>query len=256
MTVLTTHEFGSAAEIAPVVALHGIRGHGRRWRTVHAAGADAGRLWYCPDLRGHGTSAHLPPWTLEQHVLDVLDTVDDLRLERFSLIGISFGGNVAARVAAQAPERVNALVLLDPALGLDPEYAGAQARSACHSPVFKDLDEARRTRARHWPPVPEPVIDHETREHLRRDEHGGLRWRYEPAAVVTAYSEMTRPGIFPPESVRTLLVRARRGSLVSSAYAEACAATGAMVTTIDAGHGMDIEDPAAVHGLIEEFLSA
>jgi len=52
---------------------------------------------------------------------DVLGTMDALDIDRAALIGNSFGGAVALRVAALAPGRVWALVLISsPALSLEP----------------------------------------------------------------------------------------------------------------------------------------
>jgi 3-oxoadipate enol-lactonase len=41
----------------------------------------------------------------------VLTTTDQLSINRAALVGCSFGGDVALRVAVVAPERVTALVL-------------------------------------------------------------------------------------------------------------------------------------------------
>jgi pimeloyl-ACP methyl ester carboxylesterase len=55
------------------------------------------------------------PWT------DVLTTMDALELGPVMLVGNSFGGLVAQRVALLAPERVSSLVLVSsPASGIDP----------------------------------------------------------------------------------------------------------------------------------------
>lgn len=48
---------------------------------------------------------------LTGHVLEVLDTIE---VESATLVGLSLGGLVAARVALGAPERVRRLALLDP----------------------------------------------------------------------------------------------------------------------------------------------
>jgi 3-oxoadipate enol-lactonase len=51
----------------------------------------------------------------------VLATMDELGLERAALVGNSFGGAVALRVAVVAPERVTALLLVSaPAPGIEP----------------------------------------------------------------------------------------------------------------------------------------
>ncbi|MCA1654983.1 MAG: alpha/beta hydrolase [Pseudonocardiaceae bacterium] len=64
-----------------MVAIHGVYGHGGRWREV-AATALADFRVYAPDPRGQGRSPRAPPWTLEQHVADVA-TVDELGLAQF-----------------------------------------------------------------------------------------------------------------------------------------------------------------------------
>jgi pimeloyl-ACP methyl ester carboxylesterase len=83
--------------------------------------AEAGLRSIAVDLPGFG-EASLPdapraPW------LDLLETLDALGVERAALAGCSFGGAVALRVAAVAPERVTALALFSapgPSTGKDP----------------------------------------------------------------------------------------------------------------------------------------
>lgn len=84
--------------------------------------ATAGRRAIALDLPGFGDSA--PAAELDAPWTDVLGTLDGLGVERFALVGNSFGGAVAMRVAALAPERVSALVLISPPpLDLDPTPA-------------------------------------------------------------------------------------------------------------------------------------
>ncbi|MFD7665280.1 alpha/beta fold hydrolase [Streptomyces sp. NPDC059788] len=250
MTVLPAHPWGGprASPAATLVALHGIRGHGRRWRFLTPLSG------YGLDLRGHGHAPAPPPWTLEQHARDVLDTLDALRADAVDLVGLSFGGAVALHVAAQAPRRLRRLVLLDPAVGLEPAEALERARAAQAAPSFGTVAEARSERARLWPGASAAVVDAEVREHLRQGGDGRWRWSYEPSAVVAAFSEMSRPAPPPPPGVPTLLVCARTGSLVPRAYAADCRAAGVEVQVIDAGHGMDIEAPHLTRALVAGFL--
>lgn len=68
------------------------------------------------DQRGHGASEHGPGahWTLDDFARDVLAVADARDLERFVLVGHSFGATVAMAAAAMAPERVLKQVLVDP----------------------------------------------------------------------------------------------------------------------------------------------
>ncbi len=81
--------------------------------------ARAGYRAIALDLPGFGEARPEPgeqaPWR------DVLDTMDELGIERGALVGNSFGGAVALRIAVLAPERVTALALISaPAPGLEP----------------------------------------------------------------------------------------------------------------------------------------
>ncbi|XP_047435299.1 serine hydrolase-like protein isoform X3 [Mugil cephalus] len=68
------------------------------------------------DLAGHGLSSHRPPgvfYTSLAYVADVRRVVDALHWTKFSIIGHSMGGDIAAMFSALYPEMVDALVLLD-----------------------------------------------------------------------------------------------------------------------------------------------
>ena len=66
------------------------------------------------DLRGHGDSA-VPrpeqPLTLERLTRDVLELLDDLRVERAHFLGVSGGGYLAQQVAIHHPARAASLLL-------------------------------------------------------------------------------------------------------------------------------------------------
>ena len=72
------------------------------------------------DFPGHGGS-DMPPavWTVDDFVGLTLDLAAALEIERASILGHSFGGRVAIKLAAAHPERVDRLVLVDSA-GIPP----------------------------------------------------------------------------------------------------------------------------------------
>jgi pimeloyl-ACP methyl ester carboxylesterase len=67
------------------------------------------------DLRGFGRS-HLVPGSFSFHG-DVAAVMESLRVDRATLVGCSFGSNVALDVALAFPERVERLVLISPSVG-------------------------------------------------------------------------------------------------------------------------------------------
>jgi 3-oxoadipate enol-lactonase len=80
---------------------------------------DAGYRVLTWDIRGHGRSQPMgPSISIAEVVDDLLAVLDDARIDRTVLVGQSFGGMVIQEVAARAPERVTALVVIGaPALG-------------------------------------------------------------------------------------------------------------------------------------------
>ena len=64
------------------------------------------------DQRGHGGSEAPPgPYSLGDLGRDFMGLLDELELERVTLCGLSLGGATAMWVAAEAPERIDRLIL-------------------------------------------------------------------------------------------------------------------------------------------------
>jgi 3-oxoadipate enol-lactonase len=66
----------------------------------------------CPDQRGLGES-DIPagPWTMADYAEDAFAVADYLGWDRFSVLGISFGGMVGLEMAAVDPDRIEKMVL-------------------------------------------------------------------------------------------------------------------------------------------------
>jgi pimeloyl-ACP methyl ester carboxylesterase len=98
-----------------VLAVHGITASHMAWRAVaRELAAEAPICLLAPDLRGRGHSAGLPgPYGMAAHIADLLAVLDDAGAARAVLVGHSMGGYVVARLAAEHPDRVAAVVLLD-----------------------------------------------------------------------------------------------------------------------------------------------
>ncbi|ALE77964.1 alpha/beta hydrolase [Pseudonocardia sp. AL041005-10] len=250
---LYVHHAGDPAG-PPVLAVHGVTGHGLRWRPLFAA---LPRLrWIAVDVRGHGRSPWAPPWNLERHVADLVEVLDAEGVGRAAVVGHSFGGAVATHLARTAPDRVGRLALLDPALGLDPQDMLHAAEDTRADVTFPTRDAARAAKAGSWAGVPGALVDAEVDEHLEQRD-GAWRWRLSQASLVAAWAEMARPAVVPPAGLPTLVVPAGRADYVSDDWLAACrAALGADLTVVpvDAGHMLYLERPAEVAALLREFL--
>src|SRR5216684_2856004 len=65
------------------------------------------------DLRGHGDSDRARDYALESHVADIGAVLDALGWPQAHLVGMSFGGLIAAHFAASASHRASSLVTID-----------------------------------------------------------------------------------------------------------------------------------------------
>jgi 3-oxoadipate enol-lactonase len=82
------------------------------------------------DHRGHGGSPVPPgPYKIEDLARDVLVLLDRLEVERFSFCGLSIGGIVGMWLAAEAPERVERLVLCCTSARFPPDTFDSRART-------------------------------------------------------------------------------------------------------------------------------
>lgn len=95
------------------LAVHGITSNSHAWVAVGRALGDRASL-AAPDLRGRGRSAELPgPYGVAAYNRDLLAVLDRLGLEQVVAVGHSLGAYIVARLAADHPERVLAVVLVD-----------------------------------------------------------------------------------------------------------------------------------------------
>ena len=250
---LNLHDAGDP-DGPPVLALHGVTGHGLRFRPL--VDALPHLRWIAADVRGHGRSPWLPPWNLEQHVSDVLRVLDDLQVERAAVVGHSFGGAIATHLARTAPERVGRLVLLDPALGLDPGDMLAAAEDFRSDEFWSTREDARAAKAADWADVRPALVDAEVEAHLEQRD-GAWRWRYSRAAVIAAWGELARPAVVPPAGLPTLVVPATGADFVSDGWLAACRAElgdDLVVSPVDAGHMVHLERPTEVAAALKGFL--
>lgn len=175
----------------PVICLHGVTGHGRRFRRLAEERLASYRV-IGVDYRGHGRSTWEPPWGVEQHVADLLDTADALGVDGGTWVGHSFGGKLVAELAVRHPDRVGRAVLLDPAMHIEPEIAGQRAdgtrADASFASPFEAI-EARLTDGSLYT-TPRQILEEEASEHLVEGPDGRWRWEWSPAAVIVAWSEM------------------------------------------------------------------
>ena len=187
--------------------LHGLTGHGRRWQGLAEYLDDVAVL--APDLIGHGRSSYAAPWTIDANVAALAGLIEDDADGPVVVVGHSFGSAVALHLAAQCPDLVSGLVLLDPAVALSGGWMREIAEAMLASPDYTDRAEARTEKsAGVWADVPPADLDEDLNEHLIALPDGRYGWRVCIPAMVSYWSELARDIALPHRGTRTTLVRA------------------------------------------------
>jgi pimeloyl-ACP methyl ester carboxylesterase len=199
-------------EAPPVVLLHALGDTGAAWEEVVALLAPDLRT-YAVDLRGHGRTAWVGPYSLDAMVEDVRALLDALRLDRAHVVGHSLGGVVAYLLAEQHPQRTATLVLEDP--------------------------PAPRPRPRSSPQRPEGDLDFDwdlvAPLVAEADEPPPHRW--EDLSAITAPTLVIGGG--PPSHIDQAGLAALAERIPAAAF-----------TTIPVGHEIHRERPAEVAALV------
>ncbi|RBO92393.1 alpha/beta hydrolase [Nocardia puris] len=257
MPSLHVHRFGPASGPA-VLALHGLTGHGRRWEPLATEHLPEVRV-IAPDLRGHGRSTPLPPWDFETVVADLAVLLAD-EDGPVLVVGHSFGGAVGIHLAATHPEFVRGLVLLDPAIAVDPALLADIAERTLAEPDFADVEHARRDKlASSWHEVEPRLLDIELAEHLVPTEGGRVGWRLSLPAVTSYWGQLARPFILPPAGLPTVLAQAMKVQppFVSAEFRAALAerlGTALTVREFDCDHMIAQARPAETAALVRAAL--
>lgn len=206
---LHTYRYGPSRP-PQILAIHGLTGHGRRFETLANEHLPEFAV-LAPDLIGHGRSSWAAPWTVDANVAALISLLDAEADTPVLVVGHSFGGAVALNLAAQRPDLVSGLVLLDPAVALDGTWMGEIADAMLSSPDYPDRDEARADKlSGSWGEVDTPELERELDEHLIGLPNGRLGWRISIPAAMSYWSELTRPITLPHSGTPTTLVRATR----------------------------------------------
>jgi pimeloyl-ACP methyl ester carboxylesterase len=100
----------------PVVLVHGLGGRSDDWASVMPRMITGGFTVYALDLLGYGASGRPDvDYSIALEAETVRQFLDQEKLEQVDLVGWSMGGWVALKLAAEYPQRVRTLTLVDSA---------------------------------------------------------------------------------------------------------------------------------------------
>jgi 2-succinyl-6-hydroxy-2,4-cyclohexadiene-1-carboxylate synthase len=233
-----------------IVLLHGFSGTRRAWDGVVERLDAAGCRALALDLPGHGEHADATrPISFAGCVEHVLAPAP----ARFALCGYSLGGRVALHVALAAPERVSRLVLVSTTAGIEDDVVRAERRAADH----RLADELERVPfevfIERWRTQPlfadePPEVGALAREDQRRNRPHALAAALrgigtgEMAPLWDSLGELTMPV--------TVLAGDRDAKFQALGARMVDLLPDAELIVVPGGHGLPLENPAAVAGQI------
>jgi pimeloyl-ACP methyl ester carboxylesterase len=238
-----------AGDGPPLLVLHAAGGAGL-WLPVHARLAEQFTV-VAPDHPGFGHSGEFKAIEdIQDLAFHYVDLIAELGLERPAVLGTSFGGWIAAEVAAYRPDALRALVLVDP-IGLYLEGHPIRDLFIMSPPeklaaLFSDPEAA----AGLFPA--EPDIDFILA--MARDEAAFARFAWQPFC-----HDPRLERLLPRITAPTLVLWGEDDALVPLAHGERYAQLipGARLEVIPAcGHAAAFERPDEVAALATSFLSA
>ena len=219
------------------------------------------------DQRGHGDSE----WSADgdyspaAHQRDIAAIVQALGLSDFVLIGLSMGGRNALTYAAEHPERVRGLVLVDSA----PEQRSTGAEAIRRFVAEKDeLDSFEEFVARvkgYNPLRSEEQIRGSLRHNLKQLPNGSWTWKYDK--VLRSPGHLPRPdpdmtarlwGYVKRVRCPTLVVRGAESDVVSKdATEEVCRRVRdcRLAVVERAGHLVPGDNPSRFNEVVSDFLT-
>lgn len=173
-------EYGSS-DHAPVILLHGVWSTGAVWHDIAMALSET-HFVRSVDFRGRSQTEWSPEgdYSTEAYVADVLGLYEAWGLESATVIGHSMGGGVATALAAQHPEKVDSLVVIDAGPVMRAGSAVEFERQlASLSQDFPSMAAARAWQQHALPNISDGAV--ERRLDARLVERGGrVVWREDP----------------------------------------------------------------------------
>ena len=245
--------------LPPMVCLHGHTGQARIWDEFADAMRGSYHV-YALDQRGHGESARAADgYARDRFVEDLAAFADALGLERFTLSGLSMGGWHSMLYAADNPERVERIVMVD--IGPEPsEAARASAGDRPPTPMeFDSLQDAIAWMRSGNPWASDDRLAKDARDKMRQADGGKWTWKADPALFNVPLPDMSDETLIGRywRALETipcpiLEVRGADSPLVSDAVLDrmkAAAKDLRSVDVADAGHVVTVDKPA-------EFIEA
>ncbi len=218
------------------------------------------------DHRGHGASdkpTDRDMYSIDRLATDILEVADACDLPRFRLLGHSMGGMVGRQIPLRAPERVEALIMMDtsagPIPGFDPtlmDLAADVAFTGGKQALKELLDMAA---VLETPAYKRTLLDrpgYQAFEDRKWNDLSEIMWG--AMAIALAYQPDDLAALAAAVNFPMLvIVGSQDAPFLTASHAMVDAIPGAQLVVIpDAGHSPQFENPPAWIDALTKFLAS
>lgn len=239
----------------PLFILHGLFGSSDNWQTLAKRFSEDYTV-YLVDQRNHGRSPHSIEFNYDLMVADFAELIDDVGLEKINLLGHSMGGKTAIGFAAEYPELIDKLIVVDISHKQYPMH---------HEQIIEGLKSINldviKTRGAADKKLAELIDNIAIRQFLLKnlywESKGQLGWRINIPVLSNEIEKIIEEIYFRTIDVDTLFIRGEQSNyILESDYPEIKKKFPAsrIVTIKDAGHWVHAEEPELFYHTVINLL--
>lgn len=239
-----------------MIILHGIFGSSDNWLTQAKLLSEHYHV-FLVDQRNHGQSPHSDEFSYQAMVADLLEFIDEHRLENPIVIGHSMGGKVAMNFAVAHPDKLEKLIVVD----IAPRPYNLEhyvIMDGLKSVAIQSISSRNEADAALVPYVPEPDVRQFLLKNLQRKPEGGFAWKINLPAIDKNLSniglDLQFEGIFEKP---TLFIRGGRSKYVRDKDMARILEVFplAIMETLDTGHWVQAEQPREFVEVVSRWLN-
>ena len=247
--------FGSGPSL---IILHGLFGMLDNWRSI-ARMLEGQYQCILVDLRNHGKSPRDGVMNYKVMAEDILELMNDLKINHAVIMGHSMGGKVAMQFALSYPDRVDKLIVVDiaPKKYSSHHHAELDAIQSIEPLRLKDRTEAEVTLTKYL--GSDQATIQFLMKNLTRRNNGGFEWKANMPVLIAQYDQLME-GVTSssPFTKPTLFIRGERSDsirdqdwpLVLSLFPFA-----RLVTISNAGHWVHADQPETLKDQVQAFIT-
>jgi pimeloyl-ACP methyl ester carboxylesterase len=247
-----------------LVCLHGFTSHAHSWDTFAQAVRDNYHV-LALDQRGHGETEWSTDYHPQRRVEDLHAFVEALGLKNIVLLGLSMGGRCAYQYAAQHPDKIERLVIVDIAPETDTSGSGRITQGLANPDVFDSPEDAVAAARKANIRPPDAELRSRVLNGIKPTPDGKWTFRYDvalrngsgarptPTRAEIDHDWASLKNITSP----TLLVRGAESDILSPANAQRMIdniPNCRLVEVENSGHSVPLDNPTGFLSAVRTFL--